>query len=107
MAVFTLILLGVVFFCLDFVPISGKMYITDGMGIPFMMQAWWLFCICVVIYYIISYLTPKPDPAIIAECTWESPLSVIAEGKLKGFKDARILAGILLLVMVILYTIFG
>jgi len=100
-------LLGVVSFCLDFVPISGKMYITEGLGIPFMMQAWWLFCICVVIYYIVSYLTPKPDPAVIAECTWKSPLSVITEGKLKGFTDVRILAGILLLVMVILYSIFG
>jgi SSS family solute:Na+ symporter len=100
-------LLGVVSFCLDFVPISGKMYITDGLGIPFMMQAWWLFCICCVIYYMVSYLTPKPDPAIIAECTWKTPLSVITEGKLKGFADVRILAGILLLVMVILYVIFG
>lgn len=100
-------LLGVISFCLDFVPISGKMYITEGLGIPFMMQAWWLFCICVVIYYIVSYLTPKPDPEVIAECTWKSPLSVITQGKLKGFTDVRILAGILLLVMVILYSIFG
>jgi len=100
-------LLGVISFCLDFVPISGKMYITDGLGIPFMMQAWWLFCICCVIYYIVSYLTPKPDPAVIAECTWKTPLAVITEGKIKGFKDVRILAGILLLVMVILYIIFG
>lgn len=100
-------LLGVISFCLDFVPISGKMYITDGLGIPFMMQAWWLFCICCVIYYIVSYLTPKPDPAVIAECTWKTPLAVITEGKIKGPGDVRILAGILLLVMVILYIIFG
>ena len=83
------------------------MYITDGLGIPFMMQAWWLFCINVVIYYVVSYLTPKPDPQVIAECTWKSPVAVITEGKLKGFTDPRILAGILLLVMVILYIIFG
>ena len=100
-------LLGVISFCLDFVPISGKMYITDGLGIPFMMQAWWLFCICCVIYYIVSYLTPKPDPAVIAECTWKTPLAVITEGKIKGLRDVRILAGILLLAMVILYIIFG
>jgi len=100
-------LIGVISFCFDFIPISGKMYITDGLGIPFMMQAWWLFCICVVIYYIVSYLTPKPDPAVIAECTWKSPLAVITEGKLKGITDVRILAGVLLLVMVILYAIFG
>ena len=100
-------LLGVISFCLDFVPISGKMYITDGLGIPFMMQAWWLFCLCCVIYYTVSYLTPKPDPAVIAECTWKTPLSVITEGKLRGFADVRILAGLLLLIMIILYIIFG
>ncbi|MCK7532630.1 MAG: hypothetical protein MZV63_17160 [Marinilabiliales bacterium] len=100
-------LLGVISFCLDFVPISGKMYITEGLGIPFMMQAWWLFCINVVIYYVVSYLTPEPDPAVIAECTWESPLSVLTKGKLTGIFDNRLLAGYLFLAMVILYAIFG
>ena len=100
-------LLGVISFCLDFVPISGRMFITDGLGIPFMMQAWWLFCICCVIYYAVSYATPKPDPVAIAECTWESPLAVITKGKLTGLFDNRLLAGYLLLTMIILYAIFG
>ena len=100
-------LLGVISFCLDFVPVSGYMYITEGLGIPFMMQAWWLFCICIVIYYSVSYLTPKPDPKAIAECTWESPLAVITEGKFKGMGDARLLAGLLLVTMIILYAIFA
>jgi SSS family solute:Na+ symporter len=100
-------LLGVISFCLDFVPVSGYMYITEGLGIPFMMQAWWLFCICCVIYYSVSYLTPKPDPKAIAECTWESPLAVITEGKFKGLGDARLLAGLLLLTMIILYALFA
>jgi SSS family solute:Na+ symporter len=100
-------LLGVISFCLDFVPVSGYMYITEGLEIPFMMQAWWLFCICCVIYYAVSYLTPKPDPKAIAECTWESPLAVITEGKFKGMGDARLLAGLLLVTMIILYTLFA
>jgi SSS family solute:Na+ symporter len=100
-------LLGVISFCLDFVPVSGHMYITEDLGIPFMMQAWWLFCINVVIYYTVSYMTPKPDPQAIADCTWESPLAVITEGKFKGMGDARLLAGLLLLTMIILYAIFA
>ena len=100
-------LLGVISFCLDFQPISGKMYITEGLGIPFMMQAWWLFCINCMIYYAVSYLTPKPDPVAIAECTWESPLAVITKGKLTGIFDNRLLAGYLFLTMVFLYAIFG
>jgi solute:Na+ symporter, SSS family len=99
-------LLGVISFCLDYPPISGKMYITDGLGIPFMMQAWWLFCINCIIYYIVSYLTPQPDPQVIDECTWPSPLSVLTQGKFKGIKDVRFLAGMLLLLLVILYVIF-
>ena len=99
-------LLGVISFCMDYPPISGKMYITDGLGIPFMMQAWWLFCINCVIYYIVSYLTPKPDPEAISQCTWDSPISVITQGKFKGIGDVRFLAGMLLLLLVIMYIIF-
>jgi SSS family solute:Na+ symporter len=59
------LILGITAFCLDFQPISGDLIITNRLGIPFMMQAWWLFCICVVIYLVTSRLTPKPDPAQI------------------------------------------
>jgi len=99
-------LLGIISFCLDYVPISGKMYITNGLGIPFMMQAWWLFCINCFIYYIVSYLTPKPDPEAISQCTWDSPISVITQGKFKGIGDVRFLAGLLLLFLIIMYAIF-
>ncbi len=100
------LILGVVSFCFDFVPISGKMYITEGLGIPFMMQAWWLFCICTVLFVCISYLTPAPDQKVIEECTWKSPLAFLTEGKLRGIKDPRLLAGLLLLFLIIMYTIF-
>jgi len=99
-------LLGVVVFCLDFAPISGRMFITQGLGIPFLMQAWWLFCICCLIFTLTSYLTPRPDPEVISKYTWENPLSVILKGKVRTIKDVRILAGILLLTLVILYIIF-
>lgn len=99
-------ILGATSFCLDFPPISGKMFITNNLGIPFMMQAWWLFCIDSVIFVVISYLTPKPDPAVIEECTWKSPLAFLTEGEFKGIKDTRVLAGLLLLVLIILYAIF-
>lgn len=99
-------LLGIISFCLDYVPISGKMYITDRLGIPFMMQAWWLFCINCVIYYVVSYLTPKPDEGVIAECTWPNPISVITQGKFQGVRDIRFLAGLLFLFLISMYAIF-
>lgn len=99
--------LGVLAFCFDFTPISGKMYITEGWGIPFMMQAWWLFCICSFIYFLISYLTPRPDPVAIEKYTWENPLKILVDGKISGYADVRILAGGLLALLIILYSLFS
>jgi SSS family solute:Na+ symporter len=108
-AIVTLIsglVLGITAFCLDFEPISGQMYITRGLHIPFMMQAWWLFVICTVIYFTVSYLTPAPSAEVIENYTWESPLAVLTKGKFQGVKDVRLWSGILILTLVILYIIF-
>ena len=100
------LIMGITVFCLDFEPISGQMFITRNLGIPFMMQAWWLFVICTLIYFTISYFTTAPDPEIVEKYTWESPLAVFKRGKIKSISDPRILAGILILTMIILYIIF-
>ena len=98
--------MGIVAFCLDFEPISGHMYLTRGLHIPFMMQAWWLFVICSVIYFAVSYTSPRPPAEVIENYTWESPLAVITKGQFRGMKDVRLWAGILALTFVILYIIF-
>jgi len=100
------LLLGITAFCLDFEPISGHMYLTRGLSIPFMMQAWWLFVICTVIYFVVSYTSPKPSAEVIENYTWESPLSVITRGKFEGVKDVRLWAGILVLTLIVMYFIF-
>jgi len=108
-AFYTLIsglVLGIVTFCLDFEPISGSMYITKGLGIPFMMQAWWLFVICTIIYFVISYLTPAPSKEIIEKYTWENPVAVITKEPFRGLGDPRLWALILVATLVILYSIF-
>jgi SSS family solute:Na+ symporter len=99
-------ILGVIVFILDFAPISGSMHITDGLKIPFMMQAWWLFFTCCVIFIITSLMTGKPDYKKVAEVSLDSPFGFITKGKITGIGDARILAGILILTMVVLYYIF-
>ena len=108
-AIITLVsglILGITAFCLDFEPISGHMYLTRGLSIPFMMQAWWLFVICTVIYFAVSYSTPRPPAEVIENYTWENPVSVITKGKFKGAKDVRLWAGILVLTLVLMYFIF-
>jgi SSS family solute:Na+ symporter len=108
-AIVTLIsglVLGITAFCFDFEPISGQMYLTRGLHIPFMMQAWWLFVICTVIYFTVSYFTPAPSAEVVENYTWESPLAVLTKGKFNGIKDVRLWSGILVLTLVILYIIF-
>lgn len=100
-------ILGISAFAADFIPtLYGKpSIITDTWGIPFMMQAWWLFCICSVVYFIISYLTPRPSTDQL-QYTWDNPWQFITNNEFQGIKDVRLYAGALLLTLIILYTIF-
>ena len=98
-------LLGAISFLVDLPVIGQEKVITDGWGIPFMMQAWWMFCLCSVIFFVVSLLTPPPDPAKIEGLTWKNPLQVISQGKITGLLDPRVIAVLLLLIMVVLYYI--
>lgn len=101
------LIIGIILFCIDFEPISGYMYLTKGLHLPFMMQAWWLFVICTVIYFMVSYLTPKPDPEVIEKYTWGNPLAVVTKDPFMGFRDPRLWAAVLILTLVTLYIIFS
>ena len=104
--VFILVFPGVIAFCFDFEPISGYMYITKGLHIPFMMQAWWLFVICAVIYFTVSYLTQRPPKEVTDNYTWDHPLAVV-KGKITSFSDVRVYAIILIMTLVVLYVLFS
>jgi SSS family solute:Na+ symporter len=101
------LILGLTAFILDFkFTADGTSIVTETWGIPFMMQAWWLFCICVVIYLVASRLTPRPDEAIIEKYTWEHPLATVS-GKVTSFTDVRVLVLLLVISLIILYVIFA
>jgi SSS family solute:Na+ symporter len=100
------ILMGAAAFILD-LPVFGRTkLITDGVGISFMMQAWWMFCICSVIFVVVSLLTPPPNPQQIEGLTWSNPLAMLSEQRLTTFWDPRILALVLFLIMCVLYYTF-
>ncbi len=99
-------LLGVVSFLIDLPVFGTEKAITKGLGIPFMMQAWWMFCLCSLIFFTVSLLTPKPDPDRVRDLTWASPRQVVAQGRISGWGDPRLLAGGLLALMAVLYYIF-
>ncbi|AWB65576.1 sodium:glucose symporter [Saccharobesus litoralis] len=108
---------GILVFCLDFPAVSGLFmgydangdairFFTDHMGIPFMLQAWWLFVISSAILVVVSYLTPEPDREIVARYCWKSPMMVLTEKPISGVTDPRIMSLALVVVMVICYAFF-
>ncbi len=101
-------LLGIAAFSADFIPtLSGEpSVISDLWGIPFMMQAWWLFCICCVIFVSASYATKKPTEEQL-KYTWEKPWYFLTANKFQGISDVRLYAGLLLVTVGILYVIFA
>ena len=100
------ILMGAAAFVLDLPVFGTTKLITDGLGIGFMMQAWWMFCICSVVFVVVSLLTPPPKPEQINGLTWSNPLAVLFGQRLTTFWDPRILALVLFLTMVGLYYTF-
>ena len=104
--VFILVFPGVSAFCFEFEPISGYMYITKGWHIPFMMQAWWLFVMCTVIYFTVSYLTQRPPKEVTDYYTWDHPFAVV-KGKITTLSDVRGFTIILILTLVTLYVPFS
>lgn len=101
--------LGLGAFLVDLPAFGETQWITDpqrGLGISFMMQAWWGFCLCSAIFVVISLLTPPPDPERVARLTWTNPLQVIFHGPLTGWQDPRAVSLGLLGLMAVLYFIF-
>lgn len=101
--------LGVIVFCINFFKDSGDgIYLIPYIReIHFLMQAVFLFIVCTTNFVIVSLLTPPPPPEKVATLTLEKPMSFITKEKLSGISDPRILSGFLVIVIVILYLIFG
>ena len=98
---------GTIVFCLDFDPISGSKLISDGLGIPFLMQAWWLFVGCGVFYLMMS-LYSKPRPlSEIQHLIFTKENFRGFKSRISSIKDPRIWTGILLIIMILLYVYFG
>lgn len=95
----------IIVFCLEFEPISGGRYITE-MGIPMMMQAFWLLMLSTVTYTVVTLLTPPPPLEKTKDIAMDKPWDFLLKEKVTGVGDPRILSGILTLVMAVLYYIF-
>ena len=98
--------LGAAAFILDLPVFGDEKIITEGWGIPFMMQAWWSFCICSLVFVISSLLSSRSPAEKARESEWSNSYGIKITAPLKGRYDPRILATALIGVMIILYIIF-
>jgi solute:Na+ symporter, SSS family len=108
-SLFTLIFgfaVGVAAFILDLPVLGTEKIISHRWGIPFMMQAWWMFCICTAIYVAVSLLTPPPAPESVDGLTWSHPLAALTQAKFEGARDPRLIAAFLAVAVGVLYYIF-
>ena len=71
--------MGATAFVLDFKDAHGYKLITNGWGIPFMLQAFLMTVICSGVFYAVSRLTPMPPRSKIEGFTWENPLSALTQ----------------------------
>lgn len=71
------------------------------------LQAWYLFCICSVVFVVVSLVTPPPKPHQVERYCWKNPLAAITEKRISGFWDPRILSLLLIVVMTVCYWIFA
>lgn len=99
-------IMGITAFILDLPVFGTEKIITQKLGIHFMMQAWWMFVICSLIFVVISLLTPRPAAEKVEGLTWESPRHIFNKGNYRSWSDPRIQAGLLFALMVGLYIIF-
>jgi solute:Na+ symporter, SSS family len=97
--------LGVVAFILDLPAFGTEKIVTHRWGIPFMMQAWWMFCICSVVYVVVSLLTPPPAPESVEGLTWSHPLAALTQEPFKGLRDPRLISAFLAVTVAVLYYI--
>ena len=75
--------------------------------IPFMMMAFYLFCICLVMQVGFSFLYPVPKTVGTDERLYWKSIGEPLQGKgWKGIGNYKLLSGILFLMMVILFWIF-
>lgn len=98
--------MGAAAFILDFKDAQGFKTITDGWGIPFMLQAFYMTVICSAVFAVVSKMTPPPPAEKTDGLTWENPLSALTRPWQGAGTDPRRIAAALFAAISLLYAIF-
>jgi SSS family solute:Na+ symporter len=97
--------IGIPYLVVEIVP-ETKL-VTQTWGIPFMLVGGIFIAMCIVVYIIVSLMTPAPSREKLENLVWKHPLEFIMFGKIKGITDPRVMAGMLFALMIVLYIILG
>ncbi|SDS35496.1 solute:Na+ symporter, SSS family [Mucilaginibacter mallensis] len=73
---------------------------------PFMMMAFYLFCICVVVQVFFSYVFPVQHTKESRQLYWESPMAALSSSGWKGIGNYKLLSALLLVMIGVLYYVF-
>ena len=99
-------LMGATAFVLDFKDAEGFKLITQGWGIPFMLQAFFMTVICSAVFVGVSKMTPPPPKEKIDGLTWENPLAALTRRWTAPGVDPRKLSLVLCVTIAVLYSVF-
>lgn len=73
---------------------------------PFMIMAFYLFLVCALMQIILSFLYPVQHNTESELLYWKSPLEPLGGPAWKGLGNYRVLTGLLILIVTMLYVIF-
>ncbi len=82
------------------------LWIQSLTGGSFMMTAFYLLCICVMIQVLLSLQFPAGQSEINSRLYWDSPLDPLREKGWPGFANYRFIALLLVAIMAFLYYVF-
>jgi len=101
------VVVGIVYLCIDIPLIGSKQWLAQELGIPFMQVGWYLFLLSSLIYIVVSLMTPAPERVKTDGLCWNRPFDSLRGPLEARFTDPRIMAGTLIVVMIILYSLLG
>ena len=97
---------GFVVFLMDLPVIGTTQVITQGLGVSFMMQAWWAFCLCSLLYVAVSLMSEPADAETLEATVWSHPGAVLSGDGARSWSSPTFLGVALFALMVVLYAVF-
>ena len=98
--------MGATAFVVDLPVFGDTKLLTEGLGLPFMLQAFFMTVILSIIFVAVSLATPPPPPEKTEGLTWRTPLEALSRLRDQPGADPRWVALALCAVMAGLYVVF-